>query len=96
MGFIHVPIGKLKLELAEPWWLRRKESACNPGDLGSVSGLGRSPGEEHGNPLQYSCLQDSVDRGALWATVHGVAELDTRSDYAREAQKWVLTGKKNF
>ena len=73
-----------------------KESTCNAEDPGLIAGLGRSPGEGHGNPLQYSCLQDSVDRGAWWATVHGVAELDTRSDYAREAQKWVLKGKKNF
>ena len=41
-----------------------KESACNEGDSGSVSGLGRSPGERNGNPLQYSCLENSVDRGA--------------------------------
>ena len=42
----------------------RKESACNAGDLGSVPGSGRSPGEGNGNPLQYSCLEDSMDRGA--------------------------------
>ena len=41
-----------------------KESACNAGDLGSVPGSGRSPGEGNGNPLQYSCLEDSMDRGA--------------------------------
>ena len=49
-----------------------KESACNAGDLGSVLGLGRSPGEGHDNPLQYSCLENSMDRGAWHATVHGV------------------------
>ena len=54
-----------------------KESACNVGDLGSTPGLGRSPGEGNGNPLQYSCLENSVDRGACWATVPGVIELDT-------------------
>ena len=48
-----------------------KESTCNAGDLGSIPGLGRSPGGGHGNPLQYSCLQDPMDRGAWWATVHG-------------------------
>ena len=41
-----------------PWWLRLKESACNVGDLGSIPGLGRSPGGGHGNPLQYSCLKN--------------------------------------
>ena len=49
-----------------------KDSACNAGDLGSISGLGRFPGEEHSNPLQYSCLENSMGRGAWWATVHGV------------------------
>ena len=51
-----------------------KESACNEGDLGSVPWLKRSPGEGNGNPLQYSCLKNSMDRGAWWATVHGVTE----------------------
>ena len=51
-----------------------KESACNAGDLGSIPGSGRSPGEGNGNPLQYSCLENSMDRGAWWATVHGVAK----------------------
>ena len=54
-----------------------KESSCNAGDLGSIPGLGRSPGEGNGNPLQYSCLQNPMDRGAWWATAQGVAELDT-------------------
>ena len=49
-----------------------KESACNAGDLGSFPGLGRSPGEGNGHPLQYCCLENSVDRGAWWATVYGV------------------------
>ena len=47
-----------------------KASAYNAGDLGSVPGLGRSPGEGHGNPLQYSCLENPMDRGAWWITVH--------------------------
>ena len=51
-----------------------KESACNAEDLGSVSGLGRSPGEGNGNPLQYSCLENPMDRGAWQAIVHGIAE----------------------
>ena len=49
-----------------------KESACNAGDPGSIPGSGRSPGEENGNPLQYSCLGNPMDRGTWWATVHGV------------------------
>ena len=53
-----------------------KESACNAGDPGSITGLGRSPGEGNGNPLQYSCLANSMDRRVWWATVHGVAESD--------------------
>ena len=53
-----------------------KESACNAGDLGSIPGLGRSPGEGNGNPLQYLCLENPTDRGAWLAIVHGVAELD--------------------
>ena len=44
-----------------------KNSACNAGDLGSISGLGQSPGEGNGYPLQYSCLENSIDRGAWWA-----------------------------
>ena len=47
-----------------------KESACNVGDLGSILGLGRSPGEGKGHPLQYSCLEKSMDRAAWWATIH--------------------------
>ena len=45
-----------------------KVSACNVGDQGSIPGLGRSPGEENGNPLQYSCLENSMDGGAWWVT----------------------------
>ena len=54
-----------------------EESACNAGDLGSIPGLGRSPGEGNAYILQYSCLENSMDKGAWWATVHEVAELDT-------------------
>ena len=57
-----------------PGGLVGKESACNEGDLDSVPGLGRSPGGERGNPLQYSCLGNSVDRGAWQATVYGAAK----------------------
>ena len=55
-----------------------KESACNAGDPGSTPGLGRSPGEGNGNPLQYSCLENPMDREAWQATVHGVAKSRTR------------------
>ena len=51
-----------------------KVSASNAGDLGSIPGSGRSPGEGNGNPLQYSCLENPMDGGAWWATVHGVTK----------------------
>ena len=55
-----------------------KESVCSAGDLGSVLGLERSPGEGNGYPLQYSCLENPMDRGAWWVTVHGVTKSQTR------------------
>jgi len=59
-----------------------KASACNAGDLGLIPGLGKSPGEGHGNPFQYSCLENPMDGRAWWATVHGVAKSWTRlSDF---------------
>ena len=59
-----------------------KASACSAGDLASIPGSGRSPGEGNGNPLPYSCLENPMDRGAWWATVHGVAKSRTRlSDF---------------
>ena len=55
-----------------------KNTPANAGDAGSIPGSGRCPGEGNGNPLQYSCLGDPTDRGAWWATVHGVTkESDT-------------------
>ena len=54
-----------------------KESAHNAGELGSIPGSGRSPGEENGYALQYSCQENSMDRGACWAIVHGVAKRQT-------------------
>ena len=57
-------------------------SAWNAGDPGSIPGLGRFPGEGNGNPLQYSCPENPMDRGAWWATVHGVAKSRTQlSDF---------------
>ena len=55
-----------------------KAAACSAGDPGLIPGSGRSPGEGNGNPLQYSCLKNSMDWGAWWATVHGVAKSRTR------------------
>ena len=55
-----------------------KESACNAGDPGLIPGLGRSPGGGKGYPLQYSCLGNSMDEGAWWATVHGVTRSRTQ------------------
>ena len=57
-----------------PWWLSDKESACNAGDVVLVPGLGRYPGEGNGNLFQYPCLENSMDRGAWRAIVHGVAQ----------------------
>ena len=53
-----------------------KNLTANVGDMGSIPGLGRSPGEGNDNPLQYSCLGNPMGRRAWWAAVHGVAELD--------------------
>ena len=65
-----------------PGGLEGKASACNAEDPGSIPGSGRSPEEGNGNPLQYSCLENPMDRGACWATVHGVAKSQTRlSDF---------------
>ena len=55
-----------------------KESAYIAGDLGSIPGLGRSPGEGNANPLQYSCLENPMDRGAWWATVLGITKSQTQ------------------
>ena len=54
-----------------------KESACSAGDMGLIPGSGRSPGGGHGYPLQYSCLENPMDRGGWRPTVHGVTESDT-------------------
>ena len=55
-----------------------KESACNEGDLGLIHGSGRYPEEGNSYPLQYSCLENPMGRGAWWATVHGVTKSQTR------------------
>ena len=61
MGFPHSSVGK--------------SSACNAGDPGSIPGLGRSPGEENGSPLQYSCLENPMDKGDWQATVHRIVRV---------------------
>ena len=60
-----------------PRWFSGKESACNAGDTGSIPRLGRSPGGGNDNPLQYSCLKNSMDRGT-WQEVHRIAKSQTR------------------
>ena len=67
------PVFLAILSVGFPGGSNGKESACNVGDPGSISGLGRSPGERNGNPLQYSHLKNSMDRGAWQATVRGAA-----------------------
>ena len=79
-GFLHC--GRILYHLSHlskgtglPGGSTGKESTCSAGDLGSIPGLGRSPGEGNGNPLQYSCLGNPMDRGAWQATVHGVTRV---------------------
>ena len=67
----------LKSQKGFPGGSEVKASACNEGDLGSIPGSGRSPGEGNGNTLQYSCWENPMDGGALCATVHGVAKSRT-------------------
>ena len=84
-SFVQACCWCLEWDMGLSRWLSGKESTCNTidtGDTGSVSGSGRSPGEGNGTPLQYSCLENPMGRGAWWAAVHGVAESWTRiSDF---------------
>ena len=69
---------------------RLKASARNAGDPGLIPGSGRSPGEGNGNSLQYSCLENPMDGGAWWATVHGVAKSQTQlSDITSSSEERV-------
>ena len=81
--FSVAPVGGVRCTHAQfPGGSDGKASARNAGDLGSIPGLGRSPGEGNGHPLQSSCLENSMDGGAWWATVHGVTKSRTRlSDF---------------
>ena len=75
-------------------WLNSKEStlrAGNAGDSGSVPGLGISPGERNGNPVQFSCLENPVERGALWAIVHGVTKVSDTSQQLNNKKSPVAT-----
>ena len=74
--FMQLKLVYLKLDsnMGFPGGSDSKESACNAGDPGSIPGSGRPPGEGNGNPLQYFCLENSMDRGAWQSTVHGVTK----------------------
>ena len=76
-----------------PWCLTGKESTSNAGDagdMGLISGLGRFPGGRNGNPLQYSCLDNPLDRGTWWATVHGVTTSQTWWSTTRTTTKVLI------
>ena len=78
-----------------PWQLSSKESTCNAGDtgdLGLIPGPGRSHRGGHGNPLQYSCLENLLDRGAWWVTVHMVTESWTRLKWLSTLTETLTTG----
>ena len=76
-------------------WFSGKESACNAGDTVSVPGSGRFPGEGNGNPFQYSYLGNFMDRGAWWATVHGVTKESTLANKWQQLC-WCYSTKHNF
>ena len=78
MGICWLMATVLVLHRGFPGGSEVKASACNAGDLGSMTGLGRSPGEGNGTPLQYSCLENPTGGGAWWATIHGVAKSRTQ------------------
>ena len=73
--FVYSPENQICSLVLFPYSSVSKESPCKAGNLGSIPGLGRSPGEENTKPLQYSCLENAMDRGAWKAIVHGVARV---------------------
>jgi len=77
-------MGRVPRTLGLPWWLSGKNPPASSGDMGSIPGSGRSPGEGNGNLLQCSCLGNLMHRGAWWATVHGVTRV--RHDLATKQQ----------
>ena len=75
--FVHSSITQIHVFFGGfPWWLSGKESACNAGEVGLIPGSGRSPGGGHGNPLQFSCLENPMNRGAWWTAVSRAAQSD--------------------
>ena len=78
LQFVYLPADNLMTTLGFPGGPVGKESALRAGHLGLIPGLGRSPGEGNGNPLQYSCLENSMDRGAWWPRVNGVTKSPIR------------------
>ena len=87
------PKSFIKVQLA--WWLSGKESSCNAGAAGNVGltpGSGRSPGVGNGNPFQYSCLENPMDRGAWWATVHGVTKSQTQLSTYKHMEVFTVKG----
>ena len=81
------------LELSLSRWLSSKESTGNAGDTGSIPGSGRSPGGENGNPFQCSCLENPVDRGAWWATVHGVIKESYTTEQLNNTNRGMRQGR---
>ena len=79
---------ELLITFGVPWWLSSEESTCNAGDVGLIPGSRRSPEGGHGNPLQYSCWENPMDRGARWAAVHGVTESDTTQATEHTQHTW--------
>ena len=79
-----------------PWQLRKvKASAFNVGDLGSIPGLARCPGERNGNPLQYSCLENPMDGRASKATVHVIVKSQTQLSHFTFLSVYVVVGSKS-
>ena len=77
--------------MAQSFKKKKKRSAYNAGDMGSITGSGRSPGEGKDNSFQYYCLKNSMDRGAWWATVHGVAKESDRTWRLNNKRKELFT-----
>ena len=78
LGTLPSTLSVFPMSLELPGGSDSKESACSEGDLDLIAGSGRSPGGGNGNPLQYSCLESPMDRGAWRATVHGVTKSRTQ------------------